>query len=116
QLSILVCSCSFLRWKRRRLSACIQMIVVERGVEQEHEAALRLLTPHGIVGKKHNVTAAERHIDEGGSAGQFRATGQHAADPQILFVSEAQNDAWIKRGRRQRAAVEGAELRINVKL
>src|ERR1700677_3180895 len=92
------------------------MIVVERGVEQEHEAALRLLTPHGIVGKEHNVTAAERHIDDGGSAGQFRAPRQHAADPQILFVSEAQNDAWIKRGLRQRAAIEGAELRYNVKL
>jgi hypothetical protein len=101
---------------RRRFASRIQMVVVERGIEQKHETPLRFLAPHRIVGKEHDVAATERHVDDRWSARQFRASRQHAADPQIFLVSEAQDDTRIKRGRRKRAAEEHAVLWVDVKL
>ena len=44
------------------------------------------MSPHGIVREHHNVTTAHRHIDHRRSICQFRTSGKHPADQQILFV------------------------------
>ena len=41
----------------------IQMIEVEQRVEQEEETALRLVSPHRIGRKQHDVAATNRNVD-----------------------------------------------------
>ncbi len=82
---------------RRRFAPGIQMVIVEHRIEQEHEAALGYLPPHGVVGKKDDVSPAERDIDDRRRPSQLRASCQHAADPQIFFVGEAQRENGVRK-------------------
>src|SRR5262245_20928663 len=95
----------------RRRSYDVQVIEVQRGVEKHREAAVRFVPPHGIVGEHHDVTFAYGHIKHGRFPSQFRTAREHAADQQILFIGEAQDDARTHLRRRLLGRELLAELR-----
>ena len=85
-----------------------KIVVVERGVEEEEEFPLRLVSPHGIGGKQQDVSAPQRHINNRRAIRQFRPVRQHTTDEQVaLLARETKHDA---RALAQRH-VEDAELK-----
>src|SRR5262245_58675009 len=97
----------------RRRSSDAQMIEVQRRVEEQREAAVRFVPPHRVVGEHHDVPFADGHIEHGRFAGQFRTAREHAADQQILFIGEAQDDARTHLRRRLLSRELLAELSRN---
>src|SRR3954451_18912459 len=89
-----------------------EIVVVQDRVEQQRKAAVRFVPPHRVVGKHHYVTSPDRNIDYGCFTRKLSTAGEHAADKQVLFRSETQDDPrpcfrwWnscrIGRRRRQR--------------
>ena len=56
------------------------MVPVQDRVEAEVEVPLRLPAPVGAVGEHHDVTLAERRVDDERAAGQGLLPGQDIAD------------------------------------
>src|SRR5712672_2410707 len=71
------------------------MVEVEHGVEDQEIATHGFAAPHGIVGEENNVAFAVGDVDDGGLFGDFVGTGDHAAEEQIFFGGEAQDDAGL---------------------
>src|SRR5882724_7204131 len=52
------------------------------------------MTPHWVISEHNDMAFADRYVNNGSLASQFRSTGQLAADQQILFVRiESKNDS-----------------------
>ena len=56
------------------------MIKIQRRIEEQEEASLSLVPPHGIICKHDDMTLADRDVDNRGRIRQFRPSGQHATD------------------------------------
>ena len=70
------------------------MIEVQRRIEEQREAAVRLMPPHRVVGEHHDVAFAHRDVNHRWFADQFAPAGEHSANEQVLLVSgESQNDS-----------------------
>src|SRR5205085_398945 len=79
---------------RGRLAPDVQVIEVERGVEEQEERALRLVSPHRIVGEQDDVPAPDWHINDGGPVRQLLSAREHAAYEQTLLIArKAEHDA-----------------------
>src|SRR6266568_2964013 len=82
---------------RRSLSTDAKIVIVERGIEQQEEAALRLVAPHRIVREHHHVTASNWNVDYCRLVRKIRTAGEHSAHQQILFVGDKAHDyPWPK--------------------
>src|SRR5215510_9967904 len=64
----------------RRGSSNVQVIEVQRRVEEQREAAVRFMPPHRVIGEHHDVPFAYGHIEHDRFASQFRTAREHAAD------------------------------------
>ncbi len=73
--------------------AGVQVVVMERRVEQEHEAAVGLVPPHRVVAEEDDVTLPERHVDDRGRSRELGAPREHAADPEVFLVGPAEDHA-----------------------
>src|SRR5207248_3964590 len=76
-------------------AAGVQMVEVDHGVEDQEITAHGFAAPHGVVGKEHDVALAVGNVHDGGLFGDFIAARDHAAEKQIFFGGEAQNDARL---------------------
>src|SRR5437899_7486401 len=97
-------------------AAGVEVVEVEHGVEDEKIAAHCFAAPHGVVGKKNDVTFAVGNIHDGGLFGDLAAAGDHAAEEQIFFGGEAQNHARLLVFRRNRKTGKVGQVFGNVEL
>ena len=79
-----------------------KIVIVERGIEQQEEAALRLMPPHRIVSEHHHVTASNWNVDYRRLVREIRTAREHSAHQQILFIGDkAHHHPWSKLGWRE---------------
>src|SRR5713226_4413430 len=97
-------------------AASVQVVEVEHGVENQEITAHGFAAPHRIVGKKNDMAFAVRNVYHGGLFGDFAAGGDHAAEEQIFFGGEAQNDARLLVLRRNGKAGKVRQVFGNVEL
>src|SRR5579872_4164197 len=60
------------------------------------------------------MAASHRHVDDRGGAGKLRASGQHAADPQIFLIVKTEYHAREEGLRRNKRVHEPPNLWIDV--
>ena len=72
-----------------RWTSDVQVIEVERSVEDQGIAALSLAAPHRVDREEQNMSLPVRHINERRSVSQRCAAAKHSAYQQVLFVGEA---------------------------
>src|SRR6185369_9861031 len=71
-----------------------QVVVIQRRIEHEEKLALRLVPPHRVRRKHHDVPTTNRHINNRRTVRKLIAAREHAADEQVLFIRrKTQNDA-----------------------
>src|SRR6185369_5834770 len=71
-----------------------QVVVIQRRIEHEEKLALRLVPPHRVRRKHHDVPTANRHINNRRTVRKLIAAREHAADEQVLFIRrKTQHDA-----------------------
>ena len=79
---------------RRLRASHVEIVEVQRRIEQQEKLALRLMTPHRIGREHYNVTTTDRHIDDRRTIREFIRAREHATDEQILFIrGKTQHDA-----------------------
>src|SRR5215217_843126 len=64
----------------------VQVVVIQRRIEQQEKLTLRLVPPHRVRRKHHDVPAPNRNINNRRTVRQLTAARQHAADEQVLFI------------------------------
>src|SRR5437879_4182078 len=96
-------------------AAGVEMVEVEHGVEDQEIAAPGFAAPHGIVGKEDDVPLAVGNINDGGLFSDFVPAGDHAAEKQIFFGCEAQDDPRLLIFGRNRKAGKVRQIFRNVK-
>ena len=85
-LLVAVLSCRWRPATTRSRATYAKILIVEGRVEQQEEAAVRLMSPHGVVGEHHDVAFAYGYVNHGGFVGEFSAACEHAADEQGFFI------------------------------
>src|SRR5215213_9381290 len=86
-------------------AARVQVVIIQRRIEQQEKLALRLMAPHRVRRKHHDVSTTNRHIDNRRTVGQLIGTRKHAADQQVLLiVHKTQHDARSQLRRREERA------------
>src|SRR5260370_10778298 len=98
------------------VAAGVEVIEVERGVKNQEITADGFAAHHSIVGEKNDMGFAVRNVHDGGLFGDLAAGGDHAAEEQVFFGGEAQNDARLLVLRRNRKAGKGRQVFGNVEL
>src|SRR5688572_6183985 len=83
------------------LAVYTEIVVVQDRVEEQRETSVRLVAPHRVVCEHHDVAFADRYVDHGGFACEFRTSCEHAADEKFLFRSKLQHDTRANSERRK---------------
>ena len=54
---------------------------------------MRLMPPHWVVGKHHDVTFPDGHIDDGSLSREVGSTGEHSANQKVFLRRKSEDDS-----------------------